>query len=109
MMLLSQHMGPLSSGRVAGDISHLGCHPQYNSSRPVARQASLKVSAFESQAQPWKKSPASSSRYMPNPCYYYAGILRQRVLRAWLVVEGATYPDHHSQYLVGTDVLTTPC
>ena len=76
-MLLPQHAGLHSSGRVAGDISQLGCHLQFKSSRPVARQAGLRVSAFESQTQPWKKSPASSSRYMPAPCYCY--IVMQRL------------------------------
>ena len=63
MMLVPQHA--TLSGRIAADHMQLECHQQFNSSRPVARRASLKVSAFESQTQPWKKSSSSSSsRYI---------------------------------------------
>ncbi|CAL5221889.1 g4153 [Coccomyxa viridis] len=59
MMLVPQHA--TLSGRIAADHMQLECHQQFSSSRPVARRASLKVSAFESQTQPWKKSSSSSS------------------------------------------------
>ncbi len=65
MMLLPQHKGPRLGGQAAADVLQVHLCPQYNSSRPAARRASLKVSAFETQAQPFKKSSASSSRCIP--------------------------------------------
>jgi len=66
MMLLPQHMAPRLGGQAAADVLPVKSCPQYNSSRPVARRASLKVSAFETQTQPFKKSSASSSRCIPD-------------------------------------------
>ena len=68
-MLVPQQMGPQLSGRTHADIIQWGSHPHCNSSRPVARRASLRVSAFESQTQPWSKSSASSSRYISRFLY----------------------------------------
>ena len=110
VMLVSQHIGSCLPGRPAADTTSLGCHPQYSSSRPVARRASLKVSAFESQTQPWKKSPASSSRYVfavglhctktPSNCLLLISTLHMKVQAS---------PDDFARISVVTDMLDMLC
>lgn len=61
MMLLPQRPSTCLTAQPAADLLPIRSCAQFSSLRPQGRRATLKVSAFESQAQPWKKSPAASS------------------------------------------------
>ena len=61
MMLLPQRPSTCLTAQPAADLLPIRSYAQFSSLRPQGRRATLKVSAFESQAQPWKKSPAASS------------------------------------------------
>ena len=71
MMLLLQQSSTCLTAQPAADLLPMRFCAQFTPSRAQGRRATLKVSAFESQAQPWKKSPAASSRCAAAPALLF--------------------------------------
>lgn len=82
MMLLPKHPSTCLTAQPAVDLLPIRSCAQVIPSRPQGRRATLKVRAFESQAQPWKKSSAASfSRCAAAPALLFLSPVRLAACR----------------------------